>query len=430
MDSFDGFGESGDAFDDDNPFEYSKSKMQDKSSFLSYSKDASSANMSGLSLKERAKLMLSASKNSSKSSKSAKKSRRKSSRITKQQSPATPSATLRSSGGASTISNGNAAEKSLSRTDVDDRWTSRFDELDDDLGIDETDWETPEQRAAREAREAQELAARAEASSIANAEDSIHRLSQSGFGGATDEPSSEEEEPIDPLSMTVSQIKEINARNFEIRQRKLAKQREREEAEAEAKRVKLEATKTSLKEAIHDCESLVEEEEAHGSLSTTLTALIIEEKLSALRDALEQAEAVDEEHTFDPGLIVHGEDIVEQMEEQLATQIMREGDLERLRTAIAKAKESKDHEGLAKAVAKAESAGNLGPSHPIFDEAQDLTMELVEMSRMEKEQEKKKAEALALQDALQAAYDKAHAEKLFSDEQRALIPAVKVRHDN
>ena len=82
MDSFDDpFADSNDVFDDDDPFSYSKSKAQEKSSFMSYTKDGSSAaggaDMSGMSLKERAKMMLSASRNSSKSKQSSKSAKKK-----------------------------------------------------------------------------------------------------------------------------------------------------------------------------------------------------------------------------------------------------------------------------------------------------------------------------------------------------------------
>ena len=193
MDSFDDpFADSNDVFDDDDPFSYSKSKAQEKSSFMSYTKDGSSAaggaDMSGMSLKERAKMMLSASRNSSKSkqsSKSAKKkNRRKSSSYVKGGGSTSGHNSTMQSAKSVGSPNKSDAGSILSKTTVDDKWTSRLDALDDDLEIDAKDWETPQERAEREAREAKEaaeLAAAAEASSIANgSDDSIHRISRTG----------------------------------------------------------------------------------------------------------------------------------------------------------------------------------------------------------------------------------------------------------
>lgn len=448
MSGLDALGESDDVFDDDDPFAYSKSRMgKDKSSFLSYSKDASSSsaagNMSGLSLKDRAKLMLEASKNSSNSKASAKSAKKGRKTKTVKQATANAKAkaaltatgstggsdSLRRSGGFSAgagSGGANTPDKSLSRTGVDDRWSSRFDDL-DDLSIDEKDWETPEQRAEREAREAQE-ALEIEASSIAQDDGSMHRLSHAGFGGAVDEPSSEseEEEVIDPLSMTVSQIKEVNARNQEIRQRKFQKQRQKEEAEREEKRARLNAAREALQAGVDECEEMVKEDEDNGDLSNTLTAKGMEEALEKLRKAMSEAEAAGIHDTPDGLLVDHGEDVVEQVEELLATQIMREGDAAKLRDIIATAQKSGDHASLARGIENAKAAGHLSSGHPVFAEAEAVALELAEQSRLRKEKAEQDAKAVALQEALQNAYDKANNEKLFSDEQRAAIPALKV----
>ena len=413
--------DTGDAFDDDDPFSYSKSQMRDKSSFLSYSKDASSMggnnNMANMSLKERAKLMLEQSKASSEKSakKSAKKGRKKKTiRQSNSNNMSSAASSLRRSGGASDGSGAlydtpGEGDKSgsLSRTGVDDRWSSRFDEMDDDLGIDERDWETPQQRAAREAQEAAELAAKVEASSIVDDDGSMHRLSRSGFGGAIDdEPSSEEEEEelVDPLSMTVSQIKEINARNHDVRQRKLEKQRAKEAAEREAKLASLAEAKEALSAATTACAELVGEDEENGSLSTTLTAVGMEEALAALRQAMEHAETVGVGDTVDARLIDEGEDVLEQLEEILATQIVREGDVERLQEAMAHARErGKGHEVVETTVAEIKEAGNLHPSHPTFADAEALVQELKDSAKAAHEKAAQESRAVALQDALQEA---------------------------
>jgi hypothetical protein len=419
MSGLDAFDDSEDAFDDDDPFAVSKSKVQDKSSFLAYSKDGSSMASGGggaaLSLKQRAKLLLEASKNSAASkesaSKSAKKKDRKKATTTTTSSSAkkgTAAASLRHSG-ASDGSDGSFAtppgHDSLSRTTVDDRWSSRFDEM-DDLGIDEKDWETPQQKAAREAAE---LAA-AEASSIA-------QLSRSGFGGAIDEPESEEEEEeeeVDPLSMTVSQLKDVNQRNEAIRQRKLQKEREKEAAARDAKRSTLDAAKAALRAATEKCEKLFRQAEDEGAVSTTLKAAGMEEALAALRGAIGAADDAGIGDTADSGMIDAGEDAIEQLEEALATQIVREGDAERLSQAVAAARKSSssssssssskpDHEALARAIAAAKKAGNLGAAHPLFAEASALVQELTEQSQKAREKADRDAKALALQEALQAA---------------------------
>jgi hypothetical protein len=425
----DAFDESEDVFDDDDPFAYSKSKVQDKSSFLAYSKDGSSmASGAGgggaaLSLKDRARLLLEASKNSAASkesaSKSAKKKDRKKATATSSAKKATPAASLRHSG-ASDGSDGSFAtptgQDSLSRTNVDDRWSSRFDEM-DDLGIDEKDWETPQQKAAREAAEI-------EASSIA-------QLSRSGFGGAIDEPESDEEseeqeeEEVDPLSMTVSQLKDVNMRNEAIRQRKLQKEREKEAAAREAKKSKLDAARAALQAATDRCEDLFREAEEEGALSTTLKAAKMEEALAVLRAAIGAAEDAGIQDTADGGMVDAGEDAIEQLEEALATQIVREGDAERLGQAVAAARKSKDQDGLARAVAAAKKAGNLSGAHPLFAEAAALVQELAEQQRKAREQADRDARAVAMQEALQAAYDKAHGQPLFSDAQRAAVPQLK-----
>ena len=446
MSGLDALGESDDVFDDDDPFAYSKSRMgKDKSSFLSYSKDASSSsmaagNMSGLSLKERAKLMLEASKNSSSSktsAKSAKKGRK--TKTVKQAATSNAALTatgstggsdsLRRSGGFGAADSGggaNTPDKSLSRTGVDERWSSRFDDL-DDLSIDEKDWETPEQRAEREAREARE-ALEIEASSIAQDDGSMHRLSHAGYGGAVDEPSSEseEEEVIDPLAMTVSQIKEVNARNQEIRQRKFEKQRQKKDAEREEKRVRLNAAHEALQAGVDECEGIVQEDEDNGDLSKTLSAKGMEEALEKLRKAMSEAEAAGIHDTPDGLLVDHGEDVVEQVEELLAAQIMREGDVARLRDIMAAAQKSGDHALLARGIESTKAAGHLSSGNPVFAEAEAVALELAEESRLRKEKAEQDAKAVALQEALQNAYDNANGEKLFSDEQRAAIPALKV----
>ena len=125
-------------------------------------------------------------------------------------------------------------------------------------------------------------------------------------------------------------------------------------------------------------------------------------------------------------LVDLGEDVVEQVEELLATQIMREGDAAKLRDIIAAAQKSGDHASLARGIENAKAAGHLSSGHPVFGEAEAVALELAEKSRLRKEKAEQDAKAVALQEALQNAYDKANNEKLFSDEQRAAIPPLKV----